>query len=129
MNPSLLSLPIGGALPRDPYLVRRLRLIPCRLAGVADHDNCIPDISMQANPIKQADHGVECTLEPAGVRRGNHAIVGVEEGSLVPTLLSTLAPLLRARYHYRHPVAHHHIHNYIKYGGGELVSLRPPRAP
>ena len=44
----------------------------------------------------------------------------------MPTLLSTLTPLLCARYHYRHPVAQHRIHHHNKYGGGELISLRQP---
>ena len=60
------SLPVSWAFTRDPPLVRRLRLIPCRLAGASDHAECLPDISPQAHPIKQADQGVECTLEPAG---------------------------------------------------------------
>ena len=107
MNPSLLALPVGGAFPCDPSPVRHLQLIPHRLVGAADHADCLPDISPQANPIKQADQGVECNLEPSGVRQGNHVIVRVEEDILMPTLLSTLTPILRIRYHHRHLVAHH----------------------
>ena len=62
----------------------------------------------------------------SGVRQGNHDIVRVEEVSLMPTLLSTLALILRARYHYRHLVVYHRIHHQIKYGGGERISLRHP---
>ena len=53
----------------------------------------------------------------------HHAIVHVEEVSLVPTLLSTLSPILRALYYHCHSVSHHGIHHYIKYGGGERISL------
>ena len=66
------------------------RLIPRRLAGASDHANYLPEIGPQAHPIKQANQGVECTMEPAGVRRGNNEIVCIEEGSLMPNLLSTL---------------------------------------
>ena len=76
-NPSLLALPVFGALPCDTPPVRRLRLIPRRLSGVVDHDNCLADIGPQAHSIKEADQGVECTLEPAGVGRGNHEIFSV----------------------------------------------------
>ena len=98
LYPSILSVLVGGALPRYPYPVRRLRLIPRRLSGAADHSDCIPDISPQAHPIKQADQVFKCTLDPEGVQRCNHDIFCIEDGSLVPTLLSTLSPLLRALY-------------------------------
>ena len=42
----------------------------------------------------------------------------------MPTLLSTLDPLLRDLYHQLHPVSHHLIHHHSKYGGRERVSLR-----
>ena len=42
---------------------------------------------------------------------------------MVPTLLSTLAPLLHALYRHRHLVSYHRIHHHIKYGGGEQISL------
>ena len=92
VNSSLLALPVGGVLPRDPSPVRRLRLIPPCLAGAADHADFFPKIGPQAHPIKQANQGVKSTLESVGVRQGNHDIIRVEEGSLMPTLLSTLAP-------------------------------------
>ena len=67
-NSSLLAIPVCGALPHVPPPVRRLRLIPRRLADTADHAGCLPNIGLQAHPIKQADQGVECTLDTAGVR-------------------------------------------------------------
>ena len=42
----------------------------------------------------------------------------------MPTLLSTLSPLLHTLYHYCHPLSYHHIHYHIEYGGGERVYLR-----
>ena len=61
-----MALPVGGALHRDPSPVRRLQLIPCRLAGAADHADCLPNIGPQTHPIEQSDRGVKYTLEPAG---------------------------------------------------------------
>ena len=119
----LLLLQVGGYLPRYPSLVCCLRLIPRRTSGAEDHADCLPEISPQAHPIKQADQVIKCTLEPSGVRQCNHAISHVEEGSLVPTLLSMIAPILRALYHHRHRVYHHCIHHHIKYVGGERISL------
>ena len=123
LDPSLLLLLVGGALPHYPSPVYQVRLIPRRLAGSEDYVDCLLGIILQERPIKQANQGIKCTLEPAGVRRCNHAIVHVEEGSLVPTLLSTLSPILRALYHHRHTVYQHRIHQKIKYGGGERISL------
>ena len=123
LDPSLLSLPIGGDLPCYPSLVCHLQLIPRRLTGAADHVNCIPDVCTQAQPINQADQGIKCTLDPAGVRQCNHAIVRIEEGSLVPSLLSTITPLLLSLYHNHQPALYHLIHHHIEYGGGERISL------
>ena len=67
VKPSLLALPVGGDLPHHPSPVRRLRLIYRSLAGVADHADCLSEIVPQAHPIKQANKGTKCTLEPAGV--------------------------------------------------------------
>ena len=69
LEPSLLSLPVGGVLPHYPSLVCRLRLIPRRLAGASDRDGCLPDVFQQAHSTKQADQGIKCTLETAGVRQ------------------------------------------------------------
>ena len=77
-NQSLQSLHLCGALPHDPPPVRPLRLIPRRLAGAVDHADCLPNISLQAHPIKQANQGVECTLDPVGVRQGNLSILRIE---------------------------------------------------
>ena len=101
----------------------RLQLIPHCLVGETDHTKFLPDFFPQAQPIKQADQGIKCTLEPVGVQQCNHAIISVEEGSLVPNLLPTLALILRSLYHHRHPVSHHRIHHHIKSGGGERISL------
>ena len=54
------------------------RVGPRRLAWVADHADCLPDISLQAHPIEQADQVTKCTLEPSWVRRCNHDIVCIE---------------------------------------------------
>ena len=51
-NLSLQSLPVRGALPRDPPPIRRIRLISRRLSGAADHADFLPDIGPQAQPIK-----------------------------------------------------------------------------
>ena len=66
---SLLLLPLGGSLPPYPYPVRRLRLIPCRLAGEEDHADFLTDIISQAQPIKQADQSIKFILDPEGARR------------------------------------------------------------
>ena len=96
------------------------------MAGAAEHADCLLDIGPQAHPAKQANQGVENTLAPAGVRLGNHAIARVEEGSLMHTLLSTLAPLIHARNPCCHQAAHHQIHHHIEDSGGEQISLRQP---
>ena len=67
LEPSILLLPVGEALPRYLSPVCRLQLIPCRLAGAEYHANCLPGVFLQAHAIKQADQGIKCTLEPAGV--------------------------------------------------------------
>ena len=113
----LLSLLVGGALPRYLFPVCRLRLIPRRLTEKAYHPNCLPKIGPQAHPIKQANQGIKRTLDPAGVLECNHATVRIEEVILVPSLLFMLAPILLALYHCRHPVSHHQIHHHNKYGG------------
>ena len=123
LDPSILLLPVGGSLPCYFSPVRHLRLIPCRVTGAADHSDCLPKIILQAHPIKQDDQGVKFTLDTAGVQQGNHTIFRIEEGSLMPTLLFTLAPLLCDIYHHHHPVYHHRIHHHIKYGGGERIYL------
>ena len=66
LDPYLLSLPLGGPLPRYPSLVCRLQLIPRRLKGAADHTNCITNISPQAHPIKKADQAIKCTWSQWG---------------------------------------------------------------
>ena len=33
-----------------------------RLTGVTDHADCLPDICLQAHPVKQANQGVKCAL-------------------------------------------------------------------
>ena len=63
LQPPLLPLPIGGSLSCHPFPVRCLEMGPRLLAWVVDHDKCLPDISPQAHPIKQADQGTKCTLE------------------------------------------------------------------
>ena len=62
LEPSLLSLLVGGALPHYPSPVYRFQLIPCGLAGAADNANFIPEVFPQAHPIKQADQGIKFTL-------------------------------------------------------------------
>ena len=65
LDPSLLSLPEGGSISRHPSPVCRLLLVPCHLAWVADHSDCLPGISPQSHPIEQANQGTKCTLDPA----------------------------------------------------------------
>ena len=91
--------------------------------GAAVHSDCPTNISPQAHPIKHSDQGIKCTLEPARFQQCNHAIVRIEEGSLVPSLLSTITPLLLSLYHNHQPVLYHLIHHHIEYGGGERISL------
>ena len=124
LHPFLLLLPVGGSLSCHPSPVRRLRLGPSRLEWAADHVNCLPNIIPHDHPIEQDDQGTKCTLEPSWVQRCNHAIVNIEEGILMPTLLSMLTPIRRALYYNRHPVSHYHIHHHIEYGVRERISLR-----
>ena len=114
LAPSLLLLLICGALPSYLSPVFRLQLILRRLKGEADHADCLTNVCPQAHSIKQSDQAIKYTLNPTGVQQCNHAIVCVEEGILVPTLLSTLASLLSSLYHHRHPLLHHCIHYHIK---------------
>ena len=67
VNPTLLALPVVGFLP--PLSVSRTPLPTdyLRLEGAAYHADYLPNIGPQAHIIKQADQGVKCTPEPAGV--------------------------------------------------------------
>ena len=69
LHPLLLPLPEGGSLSRHPSPVHRLRMGPCRLAWAAEHADCLPDISLQAHPIKQAAQGTKCSLDPSWLQR------------------------------------------------------------
>ena len=80
---SFLSLSVGGTLSRHLSHVCRLQLGPHRLAWFSYHADCLPDISPQAHPIKQANQGNKYTLEPSWVRRCNHSIFRIEEGILM----------------------------------------------
>ena len=68
LYPIPLPFSIRVPFPRKPPPVRRLSYVSRRLAGVAHHADCIPDISMQAHPIKQDYQGVKCALDPDGVQ-------------------------------------------------------------
>ena len=129
LYPSLLPLPVRGYLSRHPLPVRRLQLGSLRLAWASDHADCLPNISMYAHPIEQGGKGTKLTLETSWVRRCNHAIVRVEGFILMPTLMSTLAPLFRSLHHHIQPVLHHRIHNHIECGWGERISLRHSSVP
>ena len=118
LDPPLLPLPVGGSLSRHLSPARHLQMSAHRLSWEADHAKCLPRIGPQAYPIKQAEQGAKCALEPSWVQQCDNAIIRVEEGILMPTLLSTLAPLFCSLHHHRHPVPHHHIHPHIETGGG-----------
>ena len=62
VKPSLQALPLGRSLPHNPSTIRRLRLIPRRLAGSEYHADCLPDVGPQVHPIKQAIQGAFNTL-------------------------------------------------------------------
>ena len=44
---------------------------------MAYHADNLPNICPQAHPVKEAHQGGKCALETGGVRRGDHAVVGV----------------------------------------------------
>ena len=75
-----LSLPFCVCLPypRQPPTVARLSPVsgPCP-TGVTGDADCLPDISLQAYPVEDGYQGAESALEPGGVRRGDHTVVGV----------------------------------------------------
>ena len=75
-----------------------------RLSWEADHANGIPGIGPQAYPVKQADQGDKTPLDPSRLRRCNYAIFRIEEGIMMLTLMSELAPLFRSLHHHIHPV-------------------------
>ena len=100
MDPTLLSLQVGRYYSRHPYPVPRLQICPCRLVQAADHSDCLPDVSLQAHPVKQAYRGAERDLEPSLVQRCDHVIVPVEEGILMSALLSAPVLLFRALHHH-----------------------------
>ena len=76
LHPSLLTLPVGRSLSHHPSPVRRLQLGSCRLACVADHADCLPYISPQDQPTKQANQGTKdiCIryLKKKNIDCGNH---------------------------------------------------------
>ena len=100
MDPTLLSLQVGRYYSRHPYPVPRLQICPCCLVQAADHSDCLPDVSLQAHPVKQAYRGAERDLEPSWVQRCDHVIVPVEEGILMSALLSAPVLLFRALHHH-----------------------------
>ena len=97
---------------------------PAAFQGRQTMTTVFPTLVCKTHLVKQADQGVESTMDPAGFRRGKHAIVCIEKGILMPPLLSTIAPLLRVCNDSHHPVAHHCIQQHIKCGGGERIYLR-----
>ena len=60
------------------------------------------------------------------MRRCDYAVIGVEEGILVPAILSDPALLFRALHHHLNPMYLHHINQHVEDGGGQRVPLRPP---
>ena len=63
------------------------------------------------------------------MRRCDYAVIGVEEGILVPAILSDPALLFRALHHHLNPMYLHRINHHVEDGGGQRVPLRhPPEA-
>ena len=99
--------------PRYPPPVRLLCAVSGpRLTRVTDHTDRLPDVSQEAHPVKDGYQGVKHALEPGGVQRDDHAIVGVEDCRLVSDFLSRFTFSLRLVYQSVHPVPDdctHHI--------------------
>ena len=124
LNPTPMPLLARMPLSCNPSLVRRLRLRPLCLEQAANHFYCIFDVSLQDQPVEQADQGAEIPLEPSRVRQCDHAIVRIEEGHLTSNLLSAPATPFRALHYHCNTVPHHHIHHRVENGGGYQVYLR-----
>ena len=83
----------------------------------AYHLNCIPDIGIQTHSIEQPYQVSERPLYPSWVRRRYHDVIRVEEGTLVPFLLSAPILLTRSLYNHLDPVPHYRIHHNSEDGG------------
>ena len=64
LYPIPLPLYVRFPFPRNTPPVRRLSDVYRHLAGVEHHAYCLPDIFLQAHPVKQAYQGVKCALKP-----------------------------------------------------------------
>ena len=87
-----LSLCIHLPQPRQPPTVARFGPVSGpRPTGVIDHADFLPNIGPQAYPVEDGYQGAESALEPGGVRRDDHTVVGVEHRRLVSSLPSRLS--------------------------------------
>ena len=58
----MLHLPVLRPRSCHPSPIRCLRLHSYCLAQVADHYNCLPEVSLQSHPVKQPYLGAELPL-------------------------------------------------------------------
>ena len=93
------------------------------------HADCLVDVSPQAYPVKDGYQGAERALEPGGVRRDNHPVVGVKHRQLVSSLPSRLSLLLSLCHQPLYPVPDDRVHYQIENCGGQRVALRNPPIP
>ena len=84
-----------------------------RPTGVTSHAECLIDLSPQAYPVEDGYQGAESALEPGGVRRDDHPVVGVKHRRLVSSLPSRIS-LLRSLCHQPlYPVPEDRVHYHI----------------
>ena len=89
-----LSFPELTPDPRhSPPVSLRCPVAGPRPTGVTGHADSLIDVCPQAYSVKDEYQGAESALEPGGVRRGDHPVVGVEHRQLVSSLSSRLSLL------------------------------------
>ena len=73
-----MSLSVVPPLPCDPPPVGLLcPVFGPRLTGVADHSDRLPEICHYAHPVKEGYQGGKGALEPGGVQRDDHSLIGI----------------------------------------------------
>ena len=96
------------------------------MTGRAD---CLPNIGPQDHPVEDGYQGAKSALEPGGVRRDDHTVVGIKNRQLVSSLPSRFSLFFSLVDYPVYPVSDDRVHHHIENGGGQWVALRDPPLP